>query len=527
MNLLWLSISGLLGYQFLFGSPVLGLQLSVVLFGAAFYVFLPTLLPDRFEPWRRDPGLRALLSAYAGFVMVVFGIGIGTFPTSAAFGLLSSEISKSLEPFLAVFLLVIALTSLYISLVRDESTIGDDSEVYELGIKLAAEPEKDDLDDRLEALPLHARLLVVFVFNITIGVVLVPLALVTGMLGAGLNALYPIPELLLLALLVLTVTGPAAGANWRPGWIDISQRAIDGATDASRNLAGIILTIFCMIGLMLTGMVFSLGLFGIMPTVAETLSVDIFLSLLDLPAREAGRVIVVVWLVLGLPALLLAYGVFGFVFWFQQLRRLPQYVLYWEDYWKDGLVSAPTVSKTKPVGLVLPLILLMAPFAILGIFNVPESENVVSVGTILFDVVWPVVVILAGWSIVKGIRREPNSVRREGRAVIFGLLVQLYGSFLFLAPFANVAYDLTLWILIGLIVSWAYFLPEVNFLTERIQSSYRHLGHVYLFSALGMVLVLWEYIGAAPVWMWGFAAVAWALAFYLTHLDLRMDLRFG
>lgn len=522
-----LGIAGLLVYQTSSGSGLLGLQLSWLLAIYLVYIYTPKLYLGYFSEIVAGRGFRAMTAGVSGYYGLLLSDIIGAVPDTMVFGLIPNAPPLVSRLFFGGAAVGIAAFAIYIKLTRREAIVDEGTRYFEALDAFSVDPHESMLW-RMKQLPRPLQWLIIFLTAMAIGVIFLAPSFVIGFVLAIVNSFYPIPEGLIFVGIVLKYSprGPVFGDRTKPDIVpDIEFGTAQWATDAVQNLKGAILVIYSVVGMLLCGMVFIMGI-----GIAESHLGTLLTMVRSLAANKAiqlsafGNALTLILFVIGVMVFPFVYGSYGLFYWFRQLKRLPAYANYWEQRKLGRTRRPPDPSVDRPPGLFLPA---NAYFLVLGAilwWTGGEAPTILIAG--LFDVVWPVIVIIIGWTVYRATSGSPRSLIAEGRAIIAALNFQVLTMlFIGIAITSNstVANPIGIVAVTTLLVALGYY-PDVTIQVERYVGLLSYTNVVYLAGLLALSLTLLEAVYAVPLFLYAFAVVIIPIYTLFIYYDEKIDL---
>lgn len=407
-------------------SPVFGLEVSWVLLGYLSYAYTPEMYLGQFGAIVERPGFRAITAGFVVFFGVVLSRYFGTVPDAGIFALIPYSQAGVLATLTLGILASTALFSAYMYLWLGDRLATDGSASLTAMDAFSVEADRKHIE-RLDALPKSVQRGYLAIAEASNGALYMAPCLTLAFGLAAVNAFYPIPEVIVIVGLLASYT--PIPARVRRGAsedlpTDIEVSVADTATDALQNIKGFILLFICLLAMAVSGLTFVIGIQYLIEALAVLRAGVVAIGELGqrLPT-ETAAILGAAWVALGVCLLLLVYGVYGLGYWFQQLKRLPAYVGYWEAHWEGASnePSAPTV--VRPPGLFIPgdgLLLVLAGLA----WQTPALEPTRWVA-IAFGLAWPLVIGAVIWSLAAMRDRQPQSHAGEDRSVLVAFLLQV------------------------------------------------------------------------------------------------------
>lgn len=510
-----LGISLFFVYQALNGGGALaGTVLTYVLFGYLVYAYTPKLYLGQFGDIIEAQGFRALTAVTTLYFCFLFSWAAGFVPDVGPFVYLPETAGSVLVAAIVGILVSTAIFSGYILLIRGEQLLSGSGEAFETYDAFVIQPLQEDLK-KIETLPQRRRNLVVAINKSGVGGLYVMPAVFLGMALGGVSLLSPIPEVIVVGAVLgsyLPLGGRLIeGLPDRDG-SDIEFRIANNVTDAFQNSKGMVLVLFCILGIGVSGIaligssslliVVGRNLIGMWTGIGATPGVMGELSPSVLRVITARQ-----WFMIGLVTSLMTYSLYGLLYWFRQLQRLPAYVIFWETYWQGESSSSPTPSVTRPPGLFLP-----GNALLLGLGAVIRAPDPVSLALMVgWGVVWPVLVGIVVWSVCAAYRRSPQSTAGEGRDILvaFGLQVASIGIVV-IAIGSSISAKV--WLNLLLVLVGVSYCPEVFVYAERRQGAAIYLKWLYIAGLCAVALFVVGSLWTVP------------FVFYLTVVGLLLTL---
>lgn len=521
-----LAITTVLLYQLSVRGPVLGLHIAWVLVGYLSYAYTADLYPASFGAIVEARGFRLLTAVFTVFYGITFSRAMDVVPDEGVFGYAPAALGGLLASVVLSVILGMLAFSGYIIVVRNERLVSGESAHFELMERLSVDPQRKHLD-RVEMLEGPFGRLYVAVAELTVGSFYLVQCVIVGVAVAAVNAFYPIPEILFLVGVLGSYTSlPEHLPRFVPSDVgrDIEFTIADQAADTFKNTKGMVVVVLCGFGLTMSGLVFVAGLGILTRTVNALATVSLSpASLGGLPLGELAQLVLTLTFVTTLGLLLPVYGIFGFVYWVQQLKRLPPYVALWEACWQESN-QLPSVSIVgRPPGLFL-----QGDGALLltGLLFVTPDETLPSFGVRLgWCLAWVVVVASIVFAIRAVSERDPQPLRGESRAIFIALWTQLASVFLigvFLGEFRITVYvAIVCWI--GLLLGGILYFPEVDVIAERSDGAGRYLHLLYTTGLFGILLVGAERIVTVPAVVYAGLALLGIVWLYMLRMEQRLE----
>lgn len=368
--------------QTLARSPMLSFLLSwgviaVVLGHSMTYVY-----PDELDLWNRHPGLGTLFVAFALAHAISF-----------------TRFSDSPLLFVAIALVFAGSVGaiVWYFQVRADWELRDPTgegatlvENYVPGMveELRGERRHDGL----------RRTVGVAVWLVAFGFIFALPCFVAGLVANLLANAFPVPDLLLLSVVVTQVVASSESISFRPpskARLDVEVRLYDTVTNSLRNTKGMMLVVVTVFGGVLSARLLSMTV-GLLPTIRGALAVAV-------PAAP-----LLAWNYVGVVVALVASAVYGVWYWLRQLERIGPFLDLWEDSPRG--VSGPT----RPRGLTIPPVLSF--LAVVGFFAGIDA-NVERV-RVAFALAWPASVALLVGCVVWTARTPTQLPTDEDRTVV-------------------------------------------------------------------------------------------------------------
>lgn len=526
VDLLNVTVVGLLFYETAVGDGLVGLQLSWVLVGYLVYEYVPEVYLGSYGAVAELTGFRVLTAAVAVYFGVTLSVIGGFAPPAMAFGLVATEGAGAVWELIGGLFAGIAVFVAYFRLVRGERLADPDGDLWTVFEAFTVEDEAE-MFERAEQLSRPTRTLLFAVTAVAVGALFVLPCLFLGFVLSVVNGFYPLPELVVFAGFALGTI--ARGKRFDAGLyggdhVDLERYAVDQITDALRNMKGLVLSLYCGAGMLSGGLLFFLGL-GLAGQGAASLA-PVLGMLVEAPPRDpavVAEILARIWFVVGLFAVLLAYGATALFYWLRQLRRLPPYVRYWERRWRGRARSPPPAPVARPPGLFLPGNLLLALLVWL-LWSAPGGELTHPL-LVAFGVAWPVAVAVAAWSIRRAFRADPQPLDGEARDVLVALTVQV--GLIVLLGVAGGASPAASAVVVAsfaaLLVLFAYS-PDVSVYSDRKIGAAGYLDVVYTGVLFVVALATLGRVGTVPTPLYGFVALLMALFVLFSYLDEQVDL---
>lgn len=502
-----LVLTGVIVYQLSVDGPIVGHHLSWVFIGYIVYAYTPELYLGQFGTVVEARGFRVIAALETVYFGVLFGRGLEAVPAAGAFTLVPSGGGDRLAALIVGIVASILLFSSYILLGRGERLLDEDGNHFEVADWFSPEPaSRLDISRQLDALPRWARALTISVNELAVGVFYVIPCFLLGPALASLNLFYPIPEgAVFVGFVASYVPGTGRFRAFLPtqSGADIELRIADEATDAVQNMKGVVLSVLSLLGIFFSGAVFLIGLVLSGTTGTELLDIMATLrqagfdDLASLPLLDLARLFALLWGLVSLLVVPFVYALFGLVYWFQQLRRIPLYAAFWEQYWHGRAWIPPEGAVRRPVGLFLPgaaLWVVLVGGALLWTDGEPPLAAVVGI-----DLLWTIGVAIVGWSVYDAVRGEPQSLAHEGRDVIVALLLQTGTIALFVPVVGSVSLSgfIVAAVLGAVVVGMAYW-PDASVSADQQGGAAVFVPVLYLGVVCASGLALFESSGAVP-----------------------------
>lgn len=457
------------------GNALASIVLTYVLFGYLVYAYTPELYPGLFGDVVEARGFRALTAITTLYFGFLFGQTTGLVMDVGPFRRLPDTGDTLVAITVGIPVSVLVFYS-YFRLLRGQRVSDRASHLYETRDAMSPEPLEDDLE-KVEQLPERRRRVVLGLMEISAPGLYAAPAVFLGVTLPIVAILSPFPEGLV-AVAVLGSYVPLGGRLTarlpRRSDGDIEFRIADTVVDTFRNLKGMILAMVCVQGMGFSGVILVTAGTGIVALGTENVATPSTFWILTNGVLLARR-----WFEIGLVISLLTYGLYGVLYWFRQLQRLPAYATFWEAYWYGESRSAAVPSVTRPPGLFLPGTALL-----LGVVAVrwlaPDGEPLsVLVG---WGVVLPVLVGLVVWSVLAGSRRPPQPRRGEGRAVLIAYGIQ------FVVMGVALSVSIEVWLGLLLFFVGITYVPEINAYSDHRRPAAGYLKALYM-AGICVVLV--------------------------------------
>lgn len=484
------TVVGVLFYQSVLDSGVVGQQLSWVLLGFLVYAYGPSNV-SFYGPVADDRGFATLTAVLVTYFGLGFGLYGGFIRPAVVFGLVPTGQQAPFSMLLWGLFGGVVSYLLYFRVVVEEPVVAPESDLFEIFDSFTVE-DQTRLFDRIEALPGPLRVPVRMTSAVGFVAVFVLFDLLVGLGLAISNQFYPVPELLVVGGLVATAVVSRTGLSLPYGEaFDLELQSLRRVTGAFENLKGSILAMYSIAGLLTAGLVFLFGI-AIAGVVAQQAAaiVDV------LPAEPVG-VAGLLWFFVGLVSIVLLYALFGLLYWLRQLQRLPPYVRYWEQRWLTGPPDPLRTSVSRPPGLFGPgNLILVTVAALLRLSPGGGFPTAVVAG---FGVAWPALVAFVGWSAHRGWAGTPQPLLGEGRDVVVALLAQFGTVVLLGSVSADLPPDLVASLpVIPALVILLYYLPDVFIHAERREGRRSYLDAVYVTAVFGVSAYGFERLVGLP-----------------------------
>lgn len=518
-----LGVSGLIIYQVSVNSGMLGIQLSWLLIGFLVYSYTPQVALGYFGDISRAKGFRIITGLAVTYYGVLLSQLMGLTPEAVALGQLPSE-----RPLLLIFgglAINILVLMLYVFTIRGERLASENSEHWELIESFSVESQQTTFW-RMQELSRPIRTLLNTINSIAVALLFILPCVILGLVLAAINGFYPIPE----GLVFIGSTVKLASMNERlKGFLPISSipdiefAALDEVVAANQNIKGLILTLYSILALGVCAMTFFMGvqLFG--GNITQLISTVASLGgLSEVSIMASVKVMALFWFVVTLLLTPFIYGVYGMFYWYRQLRRLPDYVSFWEERKRGRARYPPSPSVSRPLGLFLPADVL---FLVIGLVlwwgpnSTPRMAEIIG-----YTVGWIAALVLMIWSLKAAESRRPKPLDNEGRDVLVAFVLQ-WLAILIALILGGINIDIGLsgvFLLIILLIGLGYF-PEVSLHADRSVGPFAYVDVGYL--GVLFVIALWLLdiiIGTRPIFLI-FVAVLMALWVLFSYLDESVD----
>lgn len=520
--------TGFLVYRVSIGRPTLGLTVAWAFLGYFVYAYTPELFRTAFGEIADAHSFRVLTAVGALWIGFVVSRVLGTVPAAGPFALVPDGFGGQLTALVVgILALLLAFDAYLVVWRRERRTAADASQ--EAFLAWFTVDDQPDIRAQLGRLPGPARPVGILLAELFGGAVYLVPCLVLGLVLAVLSAFYPVPEVLLLVGLLASYTPVDRWlrAAW-PAWlgVDLDRRVAADATDAVRNFKGLVLVVYCAMGIATCGLGFLVAVAVVEAGVGDLVALGGSLgSLVGLPPGTLAGVGVRLWFALALLLTFPLYSLYGLLYWAQQLRRLRAYVPFWEAHWGTDRVAPPRTTATRPPGLLVPgnaLVLLVGAVLWVADGAVPSLAVMVA-----FALAWTAAAAVLAWSTRATRRHRPQSPVSDGRDVLLALLGQVCTVGLLGAAVAGTA-PRTLWVLplVALVLCGFAYFPEVSLLAERRDDAGFFLDVAYLTTVLGVVVFgVGRFVAVPPVVALAVGGVVavWLLAKVFDYVTTRRD----
>lgn len=485
------------------GGGLVGHYVSWLFVGYFVYAYLPELYLGFYGKIVEDRIFRVLSTVATVSFAILLSRTLGIVPDEAAFTLLPGGPTSPLEVIVFGGLASVFAFSGYVHIVRSERRYDEGSQhakvVEEFGIN--SDPEASA--QQIRTLPDWSRRVVIIVNELISGAIYVLPCFFLGLVLAVMSLFSPIPEGLVVVG-VLVSYSPIGDQLPDQASTDIEFQIIDDVTDSLQNHKGVALALFCCCGLGTAGVSIFLSMGVIVSAAGLILSDLMAVTWSGLSLTEVGRILAYVWIGGGIIISLSLYGLYGLVYWFLQLKRLPVYVEFWDQYYRGEVEKAPQSSVRRPPGLFLPAVALLTGIAGLAwlLWN-----DILWPGIISYGLAWPAIGGIAVWSGRAVYVGNPQSLDAEGRDVTIALILQIISFFVFgsmLARFAGTRLSVGFMILplVVLIIGGFGYFPDVYRYSVQQKGVLSYLLVIYL-GGLGILLLLFlETMTSVPVSMY-------------------------
>lgn len=357
-----------------------------LLFAVAFFVVTPRILPAAVRDTAETRGFRLVFAV--GAVALGWTLDGATAPFTPA---------ALVVPFLAAGALGTACV-LYVRFVADWDLFDPNGEaVGLLDSVLTADMRAERRRDR--ALTGAVGTIADTVHVVGVGTVFVIAGTVLGVLATALVQAYPLPDVLVVAYLLVVPVARRVG--WSPPEVgDVEERVLLGAREATRTLKGALLSLLAGLGLFGAAGFLFLGVGMASGTVS-----------LVRVAFEVDPV--AAWVAVG-PLVCFVVGGFHLSWvWSRTFRRLPAFLTRWR-----GAVDPPEPPVSRPPLSVAPGLVVFV--AGVGCLLVVDDPSVLRVAAW-----WPVVPAAVVGVVIYGRRRtEHHSTAGEDHRIAAGLLAE-------------------------------------------------------------------------------------------------------
>lgn len=483
-----------LGVSFL-PFPSIDQGLTWLLFGVSFYVFTPTVYPDRLG-FETDTRLfRMLVVAYS------FGF---------AFGLIVSDPLGRVAFLLGLWALGAVTVLVYLRAVEGWELLDDPAVLVQpIGTFRFSEQLESEYAANLED-PEGLDWIAIGATLLAVGGLIIFPCLLLGAVARLLLWAGPLPDVLVLSWVLWSASTsrislvPTTGSD---RWFDLEARLHRGVQMATKNMKGFFLTIWVVLGVLLpagTSGIF----FATIPVIVDNLT-----AITD--ERVLRQVPFLVSKLVGISAVLLASSLYGFWVWLRAFRRVDAYAEYWRatDASKQGEIGRDLPP--RPVGTTIPAAVGLGLLA--AALHAPLW---------LFAVSWPLYVLGVVGCVWLTRRRssDQQSIAREDHVILGAFLIHLLGMYLLavgdqlfsvngLGEFWSLLGS-SIFVPIAVLATTLTYLPDITQYAQDQTGVRRYVGGMYLvgIGCLALVFSLDRSGGSWPiVRVFGFAAIGFGI----------------
>lgn len=283
-------------------------------------------------------------------------------------------------------------------------------------------------------------------------------SVVLGAVVGAIGLLSPVPEVIVLSAVIVGRAGALLPrtrtlSNGIGRVVDIEPRFYRSAQYAIRGPKGRSVAV-----LLLVTLVISTGVaFAGTALVLDMVWGFVFEMRRGLATESPGPTAIGIWILVGAHVCLVAAGWYAVWFWIREIRRLPHFIRYWvaqrpitsqlEDTDEPrppvarppGHLLAPSgllvvlvgfelLTDLRFIGLGIKYLDTLAAILLMGLgtsYDHAANASAAGVLGLLFAIAWPVLIIVAGWTIHRARRSEPQPVDDESRILIGALLLQI------------------------------------------------------------------------------------------------------
>jgi hypothetical protein len=485
------------------GVGILGQAVSwvLILYLAATYIpqFFATAAPRLAADWR--------VRVFVGMTSVYFGLFVAVVWDVAPAVLLAGLVPAgdvTAVTFAVGYLGGIGVATLCLAgylAVGDYAPLTDpDGEVFALVQAFVAEDVAASVHP-LDTYPTPLRPVVAATRWALPGIIVVLPCLAVGFLATVASGYYPVFEAVVLVGTAALGVGERAGIDVPlpdRERLDVEDRLLRHARETTRSYKGMMMTMFCVLGLLL-----SMGLFLVAVLVATERGAEIVAGggrLVDgwasMERTAALRATLALSGLIGLPVSFVAAGVHGLVYWFRQLQQLGPYLTYWERVYgaeESPRPPPPTTAAVRPPLLTLPTVMPLW-VAVAGAWIGISAALLLA-----FGLTWPLIVGVMGWSLRHARRTTEQSLAHVSRDVFLGLAVTVVVGLGIGGP-AVVAFAPEI-VTGGFLIGGLYFTPELTRIGTAGGSRGRTRATIYIGLLLGLLLgLLWLGDELLPPW---------------------------
>lgn len=485
------------------GVGILGQAVSwvLILYLAATYIpqFFATAAPGLAADWR--------VRVFVGVTSVYFGLFMAVVWDVAPAVLLAGLVPAgdvTAVTFAVGYLGGIGVATLCLAgylAVSDYAPLTDpDGEVFALVQAFVAEDVAASVHP-LDTYPAPLRPVVAATRWALPAIIVVLPCLAVGFFATVASGYYPVFEAVVLVGMAALGVGERAGIDVPlPDHerLDVEGRLLRHARETTRSYKGMMMTMFCVLGLLQ-----SMGLFlGAVLVVTER-GAEIVAGggrLVDgwasMERTAALRAVLALSGLVGLPVSFVAAGVHGLVYWFRQLQQLGPYLTYWERVYEAEVSPRPpppTTVAVRPPLLTLPTVLPLW-VAVAGAWLGISAALLLA-----FGLTWPLIVGVMAWSLRRARRTTEQSLAHVSRDVFLGLAVTVVVVVGIGGP-TVVAFAPEL-VTGGLLIGGVYFTPELTRIGTVGGSRGWTRATIYIGLLLGLLLgLLWLGDELLPPW---------------------------
>lgn len=243
------------------------------------------------------------------------------------------------------------------------------------------------------------------VWLVAFGVIFAVPCFVAGLVANLLANAFPIPDVLLLSVVVIQFVGSSESISASFGvpsrnHLDVETRLYDAVTDSLRNMKGMIMIVVTVIGGVLSAKLLS-TIVTLLSTVRDVLAVAVPFDLL------------LAWNHVGVAIVLVVSAAYDIWYWLRQLERIGPFLDVWEADPRG--ISGPT----RPRGLTIPPSL--AFLAVVGFFAGVDAN--VEYVRVAFAVAWPASVTLLLGCVIWTVRTPTQLPTEEDKIVVLSFTI--------------------------------------------------------------------------------------------------------